>query len=272
MNDSILSLPAPRVDVQIRYGDHAVQFVDVRLPKNADKPPVAIVVHGGFWRDRYDLEHIGHVCAALTRCGIATWNIEYRRLGQTHDWTELFFDVAAAADAVRDHADDLNLDLTRVMTIGHSAGGHLALWLAGRHNIPRSSPLWQKHPLMLCGAISLAGVVDLERAYELQLSQRVVAELLGGSPAEFPERYHATSPAALLPLGVRQIVVHGTNDGPVPFALSEHYVKQSQQAGDDIELIALHGAHHFELIDPTTHEWHAVQHAACHLLGIEARP
>ena len=266
MSESILSQAAPPADARIAYGPDPLHFGDLRLPSGAGPHPVVVVVHGGFWRARYDLEHIGHVCAALTRCGLATWNIEYRRIGDSGGgWPGTFHDVARAADYVRELAPQYKLDLRRVVALGHSAGGHLATWLATRARIPAADPLFTSNPLPLLGVVSLAGVVDLQQAYALRLGQRVVAELIGGSPDEYPERYRSASPAALLPLGLPQILIHGTNDGPVPFQLSADYVRAAQAAGDSATLIALEGAHHFEVIDPASAEWAAVEQAVVSL-------
>src|SRR5262249_16380544 len=148
------------------------QFGYLRIPKSAGPHPVAIVIHGGFWRDRFDLEHSGHMCAALTAAGIATWSLEYRRIGHPGGaWPGTCEDVLRGAAHLHTFADQYSLNSARVIAIGHSAGGHLALWLAA-----------QKKP-RLRGAVSLAGVVDLKRAWELQLSNTVVADFIGGSPS-----------------------------------------------------------------------------------------
>lgn len=266
MSDSILNLPAPVADRRIGYGPDPLNFGDLRLPAGVGPHPVVVVVHGGFWRARYDLEHIGHVCAALTTGGLATWNIEYRRIGDAGGgWPGTFHDVAQAADYVRTLAPQYNLDLSRVVALGHSAGGHLATWLAARPRISTSDLLFTSNPLPLRGVVSLAGVVDLLHAYALRLGQQVVVELIGGTPDEYPERYRSASPAALLPLGLPQILIHGTNDGPVPFRMSAEYVQAALAAGDNAALIALEGAHHFEVIDPSSAEWPAVEQAVLSL-------
>ncbi|XSG75769.1 alpha/beta hydrolase family protein [Herpetosiphon llansteffanensis] len=267
MSDSILAQAAPPADQRIWYAADPLQFGDLRLPAGSGPFPVVIVVHGGFWRARYDLEHIGHVCAALTALGYATWNIEYRRVGNGGGWPNTFFDVAQAADFVPQLAQTYPIDAQRVISLGHSAGGHLALWLAARSKLAPTSPLWQAAPLALQGVVSLAGVADLALADQRRLSQQAVQELLGGSPADYPERYHDASPVALLPLGVPQIVLHGTDDGPVPFGISQSYVAQALAAGDDARLVALPNAHHFELIDPSSREWPAVVAAVQDLLA-----
>jgi len=239
------------------YGkDDANHFGELRLPEGAGPWPLAICLHGGFWRARYDLVHLGHLCAALTAAGIATWNIEYRRVGHVSGgWPETFLDVGRGADFARDLAREYPLDLERVITVGHSAGGHLALWVAGRQRIPAGSEVASADPIALCGAVALAGVVDLARAHALGLSADATGDFLGGSPGVVPERYTAASPAALLPLGVPQLLVHGTVDDSVPFELSEMYVEAASAAGDEATLLALPGTGHFEVIDPLSHEW-----------------
>lgn len=267
MDRSILTLPPPPADLRISYGAHPLQFGELRLPTGPGPYPLAIVVHGGFWRAHYDLAHAGHECAALTAAGIATWNVEYRRLGNGGGWPVTFQDVAAASDYVRQLAIDYPVDLSRVITVGHSAGGQLALWLAGRRRLPKDAPLWLPNPLQLRAAISLAGVVDLRRAWELQLGDAVVLELLGGSPDEVSERYAATSPAELLPLGISQWLIHGTRDDPVPFEFSEQYWEAASAVGDAATLVTLAGAGHFEPIDPRSTEWPQVLDAVKHGLN-----
>ncbi|HEY2384838.1 MAG TPA: alpha/beta hydrolase [Terriglobia bacterium] len=230
------------------YGKEPLQFGDLRVPDEA-KPPVAVVIHGGFWRNRYGLDYIEPICEALTADGIATWNIEYRRIGDPGGgWPGTFEDVVAAEDHLTSLAAEFALDLKRVITIGHSAGGHLALWLAAEKG-------W------IAGAVSLAGVVDLRRAWELKLSKNVVAEFLGGSPDEVPARYSIASPIERLPLGRPQKLFHGTADSSVPFEISERYAQAAQLRGDDAELVRLEGAGHFELVDPKTGEFGRVRDA-----------
>ena len=149
------------------------------------------------------------------------------------------------------------------MTLGHSAGGHLALWVAARGRIPKDNPVLPRNsaPLGLCAAISLAGVIDLNLAYRYYLGSQVVEELIGGTPDAVPERYAVASPAALLPFGVRQVLVHGTADGNVPFEFSRAYHAAALARGDDANLISLAGAGHFECVDPRSREWGNVKDA-----------
>src|SRR5262245_12777707 len=196
------------------------------------------------------------VSEALTREGFATWNVEYRRLGDPGGgWPGTFLDVGSAVDHLRTIAPQQGLDLRRVVTLGHSAGGQLALWAAGRRWI-RTGELHTRAPLKPRGAMSLAGVVDLRRAWTLF---DVVGKLMGGSPTDVPTRYAAGDPAALLPLGVPTVLVHGSADTVVPGALSEQYQREAKARGDKATLVALSGAGHFELIDPRTAPWGSVR-------------
>lgn len=263
-----LTRDAPPPTARIAYGAAAQQFGDLRLPEtSAAQPyPVVIALHGGYWRARYDLGYFGAACGALTSVGVATWNIEYRRIGDPGGgWPGLFDDVAAAADTLRSLATRYPLDLSRVLALGHSAGGQLALWLAARPHLPTTSPLWRADPLPLCGVVSLAGVTDLRRAWELRLSDSITETLLGGDPMQVPERYASAAPFDLAPLGLPQALIHGTNDVDVPFELSQRYADHARSLGDDARLIPLEGAGHFEPVDPSTSAWQVVQRT---LLGL----
>jgi len=265
----ILDLPAPPADARLPYGPGEFHFGDLRLPSGEGPHPVMVVIHGGFWRARYDLLYMGHMCAALASEGIATWNIEYRRLGNAGGgWPGTFQDAALAAGHLRNLAQPYNLDVDRVVAIGHSAGGHLALWLAGCHRFKPGDPLHVTEPLPLIGAISLAGVADLQRAWELRLSNNVVEDFLGGTPQQVPERYAAASPIELLPLGVPQTLIHGTEDDSVPFELATRYHAAAQAAGDPVALLTLQGTGHFEIVDPRSQEWPSVLSAIRSLLGM----
>jgi acetyl esterase/lipase len=255
LNTPILDIPPPAADARIPYGTAPQQFGDLRLPKGPGPFPVAIVIHGGYWRSAYSLEHIGHLCAALTRAGVATWSLEYRRIGDPGGgWPGTCDDVLRGAEQLRELEARYPLDLNRVVATGHSAGGQLALWLAAQHKIK------------LRGVVSLAGVSDLRRAWELGLSGGVVAEFLHGTPQEAPERYRQADPMELLPLGLPQRLLHGTNDDVVPLEISRRYQAAAEAKGDDARLIKLPGAGHFELIDPRSREWTVVENAITDLL------
>src|SRR5678815_2961866 len=163
--DDISKLKVPLADQRIPYRDNPHTFGDLRLPKGSGPHPLAVVIHGGCWQSEYDLEYISHLSAALTKDGVATWTIEYRRIGDPGGgWTGTLEDVSNATDYVRTLAEKFPIDLNRVILIGHSAGGHIALWLAARKNLPKQSNLYRPSPLVVRGVIGLAAISDL-RAY-----------------------------------------------------------------------------------------------------------
>jgi acetyl esterase/lipase len=255
--------------VRIAYGTESLQFGDLYLSDQIDLHATVILIHGGYWRAHYGLNLMNGLAEDLARRGYAAWNIEYRRIGDPGGgWPGTFQDVALATDFLRELAPYYGLDVTKVVPIGHSAGGHLALWLAARPRIPvfaEESPIAGSQlrgkddgspiPLALAGAISLAGVVDLKMAWELHLSNNAVVELLGGSANTVPERYAVASPAAMLPLGVPQVLIHGTNDDSVPIEVSQTYFKAAKSVNDPITYIELEGVDHFDVIDPHSSAW-----------------
>ena len=229
---------------------------------------MVVFIHGGYWRARYSLDHADSLCQALAEAGFAVWNVEYRRLGQQGGgWLGTFHDVLQAVQHVRILATTFALDGHQVVLMGHSAGGHLALWVAGAHRLPAADGFGVAEPLPMKTVIALAPVSDLHRAWELDLSQGAAAELLGGHPDQVPERYAAASPMALLPLGVPQVLIHGTADDDVPFELSERYVAAASTAGDECRLVTLSTLGHFELIDPLSAAWPHVYNALAHALS-----
>jgi len=235
---------------RVEYGTDPFQFGELDVPATTGPHPAAIVIHGGFWRSKYGLDYIRPVCSEFVKSGIAVWNIEYRRIGNPGGgWTGTFEDVAASADHLATLAAQYELDLRRIIAIGHSAGGHLAFWLAAGKKF-------------LAGAISLAGVLDLRRAWELQLSNAVVVDLLGGTPEEVPDRYDFASPIEHVPFGIPQRLFHGTKDPSVPLEISERYVQRAQSRGDDAELTVLQDSSHFDVVDPRTKEFALVLAAA----------
>ncbi len=268
-DEQTTNTPSPLKTKRIAYGPEPLQFGDLYLPNAPGPHPTVILIHGGYWRARYSLDLMTGLAGDLASRGYAAWNIEYRRVGNpSGGWPATMLDVALATDYLRILAPTYALDLQRVVSIGHSAGGHLALWLAARPRIARNSPLAGSSitpqgsneaeaatPLPLAGAISLAGVVDLEMAWRLNLSNDAVVDLLGGSFTDVPERYAAASPAAMLPLGVPQVLIHGTNDDSVPLQVSQAYTKAARTINDPVIYIELEGADHFDVIDPNSNAW-----------------
>ncbi len=263
----VLEFPVPPADRRIPYGPNPLQFGDLRMPEGEGPFPVVVVVHGGCWLSEYNLDHIAAFCAALTDVGLATWSLEYRRVGdEGGGWPGTFQDVARGTDHLRDLAKDYPLDLERLVAVGHSAGGHLVLWLAGRNLLPEDSAVISENPLPISGVVVLAGVSDLEVAHEQNVCGDVVDRLLGGTPDEVPARYRQASPMHLLPLGVRQRLVHGDLDGIVPLEMSRHYETAGKKRGDDVALIVCPDAGHFEPIAPETPAWRLVRDAIRELI------
>jgi acetyl esterase/lipase len=263
---SVLTDPPVPADHRIAYGDGSQQFGDLRLPRVTGRRPAVIAIHGGFWRSAYDLTHLSHLCAALTRAGFVTWSLEYRRIGQPGGgFPGTLQDVAQGVRFLSGLAKQYAIDLQKVVTIGHSAGGHLALWLAARARFKTALGI-ERDGLTVRGVVSLAGISDLAEGFRLGLSEGAVRELMGGSPREVPDRYAIASPAELLPLGIRQILVHGTEDDVVPAAMSIHYFEKASEAGDRVALVPLRGMGHFEPVDPDSAAWPEVLGAVQKLL------
>jgi acetyl esterase/lipase len=230
------------------YGDKRSQLAELFLPDGDGPHPVAVVIHGGFWRAQYGRKLMHPLCRDLVERGWAAWNLEYRRLGRLSGggWPNTFDDLDAGIDHLR--VLQAPLDLTRVVTIGHSAGGHLAALAATR---PGPS-------VAVTAVVSQAGVLDLERAWEWRLSKGVVRRLLGGTPDQQRDRYAAASPAQRLPLGVPALLTHGGGDDIVPPAMSEGFHAGARAAGDECELVMLPGEDHFGHLDVANPLWKAV--------------
>ena len=266
---NIFSIPVPKADYRVRYGPNVLNFMDIRIPKKPGPHPVLFVLHGGFWKAEYNLDHIGHLCSAFTKLGVATCNVEYRRVGHVGGgWPGTFQDLALALDKLGELGREHNFDPDRIVVLGHSSGGHLAFWLAGLHKL-ESSELCRYNPSMrFSAAVSLAGILDLRDAWRLGVGTKVLGKLLGGTPEKFPGRYNMTSPAALLPLGIRQLLIHGKRDRVVPYTMSEHYYKLASSLGDDVTLLPLPTGH-FGLIDPYSKVWSSVVAWILPLLGFK---
>lgn len=264
-------LPAKPATARIAYGTEPEQFGDLRVPDGPGPFPVAVVVHGGCWVMRYaSITNSTALADALRDAGVATWNIEYRRADSPGGgWPNTFLDAAAATDHLREVAKTYPLDLSRVITIGHSAGGHLAMWLAGAKRIPPSSPLARRDPLPLRGVVTLAGIADLAdfRTYQQNTCGDVVDGLMGGDATQRPDRYAAGSPVALFPLGVPQVQIVGTLDRVMPQRAREAHASAARASGDPFELIVVDGAGHHEVMSPRSAVWRHIEAAVKRLLA-----
>jgi acetyl esterase/lipase len=291
----ILSRPSRPPDYVLRYGPREDQVADLRLPAGrgdwgrpaagetggAGEPsgageaggagaagrsglPLVIFLHGGFWRAKYDRTHTGPLADALTEAGFVVCTPEFRRTGQPGGgWPGTFDDVAAAVDAVPGlvaEAVDGLADVGRVVLGGHSAGGHLALWAAGRGLLP-SSDRWHSRVSGLVGVVSLAGVCDLADCFRLGLGGGAAGDLMGGGPDVVSERYMSADPMGLIPTGAAVRLVHGTRDRIVPAELSRNYAARAVAAGDDVRCELVRGGGHFGVIDPLSRAWPIVLEA-----------
>ncbi len=247
-----------------RYGPAEDHIADLRLPPGQGPHPVAVLIHGGFWRDHWTRDSMEGLAVDLALRGWASWNLEYHRVGSGGGWPATLEDVARGIDHLESAAGDHNLDLNRVVTVGHSAGGHLALWSAVRPHLADGTP----NPVSrvpVRGVIALAGVSDLADGHGRGIGHNAVDEFLRRTPHDGPERYASASPAEMLPLGVPQVLVHGTADDAVPIEMSRTYAARAEAAGDPVTLLELDGVGHMELVDPDDPAWHT---AAAALQGL----
>lgn len=234
---------------RVGYGPHPAQFGELSLPPRPEHPGTVVVVHGGFWRARYALDLGRPLAADLAAHGFTAWNIEYRRVGDGGGWPATADDVATAVD----HLAVLGVDTSRVVAVGHSAGGHLAVWAAGRTGAR----------VPLAAAVAQAGVLDLVGAHQQHLGRGAVADFLGGTPAAVPHRYAAADPLAAAPLPVPVLCIHARADDTVPIGQSETYVGAAAgRAG-----LRVVDGDHYTVIDPQHDSWAIVRAALPDLLA-----
>ena len=243
-------MPPP---TRIVYGDEPQQFGDLYRPdESVDAPPIVVLIHGGFWRAKYELDLMVPLAEDLCRSGFAVWNIEYRRVAQPGGgWPGTLHDVAVAVDKLCDLSNSHPLDLDRAAFVGHSAGGHLALWAAGRSAIPEGAP--GANPAVLpVLAVGQGPVVALRRAADRHVGNGAVIDFLGGTPEEFPDRYEAATPR--LGAGPRMVAIVGSRDDVVP---PEFSVDDNQPGS--LEIVTIDGADHMVLIEPDRPPWAAAR-------------
>jgi acetyl esterase/lipase len=274
----ILERMPPQADKTLPYGPLPLQFGDLWLPAKplakGQRWPLLVLLHGGWWLAEYGLGYMGFLCQAMKAQGVAVWSLEYRRVGDAGGgWPGTMQDVAMGFDHVAKLAEAFPIDTSRIVAAGHSAGGQLAFWLAGRHHVPAGNVLAQPQPsLKLRGVVALAGAVDLKLTIELGGFFRftngpgAVRALLGGSPKDVPERYSAADPGRLLPLNVPQILVQGEYDDQIPPELPQRWQQQARRQGDAVDVKIVPGAGHFEIIDPSSAAWSVSRDAMLRLL------
>lgn len=247
MTEDLLQLTPSAADLRLCYGPDAFHFGDLRFGHGQRRGVVVMNIHGGFWRNRYDLVHAGHFCAALSASGFTTWNIEYRRVGdEGGGWPGTLDDIRRAWVYVRQLAAEHGLQADKAIVTGHSAGGQLALCLAAYEQLSQC-------------VVSLAGVVDLRQAWELHLSDDAVAEFLGGGPHQLPHIYDAADPIQLAIRGCKQWILHGREDNDIPPDFSRRYWGRKQSRGEDVHLLEIRNAEHMDLIDPRSPAWPLVE-------------
>jgi dipeptidyl aminopeptidase/acylaminoacyl peptidase len=227
--------------VRHSYGADPSQFGELYAPAGTRRPGTVVIIHGGFWRAQYDLSLGAPLAADLVARGYTVWNLEYRRVGDGGGWLTTSADIAAGIDQL----ETVGVDTSRVVAIGHSAGGQLAVWAAGRSTVA------------LTAVVAQAGVLDLATAADTGVGGTAVPDFLGGSPAQLPARYAEADPIQRVPAPVPVLCVHGRADANVPFAQSTAYVAAAQKAGGRATLAEVPGDH-FSLIDPTSVAWQTV--------------
>lgn len=244
------------------YGSGPSQFADLYQPATRRWPGIVALFHGGWWGPSYGADHLAGVAADLAGRGWVAWNIEYRRLGLGGGYPATLEDAGAAIDHL---ATFSGAGRDRVVAVGHSAGGQLATWAAGRTKLPPGAP-GAAPGVEVRAVISLAGVLDLASGARQGIGQGAVAELLGGDPGHVPHRYAVADPMAQVPIRAAVRCVHARDDDRVPFAQSAGYARAAQAAGQDADLLEV-GGDHFSVADTSAASWPVVIKALEDLTG-----
>jgi len=257
--DQYLALKGPAPDKRIVYGPAPSQFVEFFKPAGPGPHPVVVLIHGGCWTVQFGgIEQMRNMAGALIRQGIAVWNVEYRRYDEEGGgYPGMYQDVATAVDLLKHEAKTSVLDLNRIVAVGHSAGGHLAQWAVSRHKLPEWSPAWAPQPLKIGTVISLGGLADLrnEAALIRRTCDRETAQIAGTPSALRPDVFADTSPAEMLPAGVRTVLIHGEHDDISPTITGENYARRARAAGDAAEVLVLPGGSHYDEVSADSKAW-----------------
>ena len=258
----LTAVTAPPADHRIAYGNDPLQFGELRLPQGSAPIPLVVFIHGGCWRSQYDLNHVAPAAAALVAAGVAVWTIEYRRVGDPGGgWPGTFDDISNAVDYVRTLAVQFpRIDTSRVILMGHSAGGQLALWAASRKQNETAGVFRSSiPPLPIAGVLGLAAITDLaEYGASPGGCNSAVTPLMGGTPSTVPDRYRTVSPIERVPIGQHVVLIHGDADPIVPLAQSRTFVARERASGGSAELTVIPGAGHFDLVAPQSDAWSLV--------------
>ncbi|HEX5342412.1 MAG TPA: alpha/beta hydrolase [Duganella sp.] len=257
--DDYLALNGPAPTRHLAYGAAPSQFAELFQPAGQGPFPMAVIIHGGCWTKHFGgITQMRNMAGDLAARGIAVWNVEYRRYDEDGGgYPGMYHDVATAMDRLRTLAPEHKLDLSRIVLVGHSAGGHLAQWAGSRAKLPRSSPLYAADPLPVPVVISLGGLADLrnEQALIKTSCDRDMVQLAGVASAERPDIFSDTSPAEMLPAGVRTVLIHGEFDNISPLRVGQDYARRAQAAGDAAEVLMLPGGSHYDEVAATSRSW-----------------
>ena len=259
-------------DARVRYGPAPSQFADLWLPEGGGPHPVVVIVHGGCWRAEVaDLSMMNDAADDLRDRGYAVWNVEYRRIGESGGgYPGTYRDVGAAFDALRGEARGRNLDLSRLAALGHSAGGHLALWAASRASLPAESPLRTANPLPVPAVLSVGGVGDLTTAKtDARFARACGADTIDALLPRSGDPYADTSPSRLAAPGVRRVMLHGQQEQVAPVDLGHAYAAHAAERGEAVEVVAVPDTGHFEVVVPGTAAWSRIVTLLGELTGMK---
>jgi len=259
---TIQSLGKIPFDYWIPYGPEEPQFGELSVPEEGKGPfPIVVFIHGGCWLSAYNLDYLSAVCRDLVNEGFAVWAPEYRRVGdEGGGYPNTFADVQKSLEHLRELAQMYPIDAQNIILMGHSAGGHLALWLANQKNLSPNHPLFQKNPLPIKGVIALAGITDLASYDKVGNDcSSAVARLMGGKPEELSQQYRENSPVFTVPNHIPTRLIHGDRDNIVPIAQSETYADAASKNGDDVRVVRIEGGGHFDMVYPHSAAWQTIK-------------